>query len=182
MSDRGYVRQSVADGWLEMTEAGARFNESRTHRYTLWRRWDSSPVIAFIGLNPSTADEFQLDPTVTRCATRAKATGHGGIVMLNLFALRSTDPRGLKEVDDPVGSQNDIAIEAVVCDPGTRTVCVCWGTHGTYLNRHGWLMKRLHEWCPEKLVALSFTKHGYPGHPLYQSYETQFIPFGEWKR
>jgi hypothetical protein len=39
-------------------DKGAIFSPCRTWRYLLWRNWDLSlPACAFIGLNPSTADE-----------------------------------------------------------------------------------------------------------------------------
>lgn len=42
-----------------MTENnGAKFSEDRNYRYALWRIWDESkPMVMFIGLNPSTANE-----------------------------------------------------------------------------------------------------------------------------
>jgi hypothetical protein len=43
---------------------GATFSPDRAYRYKLWRTWDQSlPTLAFVMLNPSTADEEQLDPT-----------------------------------------------------------------------------------------------------------------------
>ena len=36
---------------------GATFSADRRYRYRLWRRWDGArPVVAFVMLNPSTAD------------------------------------------------------------------------------------------------------------------------------
>lgn len=46
-------------------------------------------------LNPSTADEAQNDPTVERCERRALRLGFGQLEVVNLFALRSTDPSAL---------------------------------------------------------------------------------------
>ena len=45
------------------------FSECRQYRYTLWREWDllNSNYAMFIGLNPSTADEWKDDPTIRRC-------------------------------------------------------------------------------------------------------------------
>lgn len=76
------------------------FSPCRTWRYTLERVWappegyrGAREVAAFIGLNPSTADEVKNDPTVTRCINYARRWGFHGMFMLNIFALRSTDPR-----------------------------------------------------------------------------------------
>ena len=83
-------------------------SEDRKYRYVLLREWDSQlPKIMFIGLNPSTADENQDDPTIRRCIAFAKSFDYGGFYMLNLFAYRSTSPSKLREVDDPIGEDND---------------------------------------------------------------------------
>jgi len=36
-----------------------------------------------IGLNPSTADENENDPTITRCINFAKSWGYGGVCVTN---------------------------------------------------------------------------------------------------
>jgi len=81
-----------------MTDADARFSPCSTWRYSLTRKWNALPLLGFIGLNPSTADETEDDPTIRRCIGFARDWGFGGIVMLNLFAYRSTDPRQLREL------------------------------------------------------------------------------------
>ena len=53
---------------------------------------------AFIGMNPSTADENADDPTVQGCMARARAWGFGAAVMLNAFAYRATDKTRLLEI------------------------------------------------------------------------------------
>ncbi|NBR07543.1 MAG: DUF1643 domain-containing protein, partial [Planctomycetes bacterium] len=55
------------------------FSNCRKYRYTLWRQWDfTNPSYAmFIGLNPSTADEVQNDPTVARCIDYSMRWGFG---------------------------------------------------------------------------------------------------------
>ena len=73
------------------------FSDCRKYRYALWRVWDESkPVAVFIGLNPSTADEVNDDPTVKRCVNFAQEWGYGGLCMANLFAFMATDPEVLK--------------------------------------------------------------------------------------
>lgn len=77
---------------MVLVESSARFSDCRRYRYTLTRRFADGPTVAFIGLNPSTADEHADDPTIRRCLGFAKRWGYGELVMLNLYALRSTDP------------------------------------------------------------------------------------------
>src|SRR5271157_168450 len=93
--------------------SGATFSLCRTWRYKLWRRWSAAvPMVTFIGLNPSTADEINDDPTVRRCLGFARRWGFGGMSMLNVFAYRSTNPRALRAATDPVGPRNGAALLA----------------------------------------------------------------------
>src|SRR5687768_16866498 len=106
---------------------GARFSACRTYRFELWRIWDEDgPKLNVIGLNPSTADENLDDPTIRRCIGFARDWGFGGLVMTNLFAYRSTDPKGLAAVDDPVGPNNDYHLEIAAC---SGTPLAAWGAH-----------------------------------------------------
>lgn len=148
--------------WIEGTPTGAVFSDCRVYRYTLWRRWGDGGLCSFVGLNPSTADESKNDNTVTRCITFARDWGFGGMVMLNLFGLRSTDPKGLKRVRDPVGLENDAALLAVA-ELSSQVVC-CWGNHGEYRGR-GFVVQRMLSRFP--LWHLGLTKRGCPKHPLY---------------
>jgi hypothetical protein len=58
-------------------------------------------------LNPSIADEQQLDPTLRCTRAFSAAWGYNGFIMTNLFGLVSTDPAGLYAVADPIGPEND---------------------------------------------------------------------------
>ena len=113
-----------------------------------------------MGLNPSTADETQDDPTIRRCQGFARDWGYGGLVMANLFAFRATDPAVMKQAADPVGPDNDehLLQLASTCP----LVVAAWGTHGQHLGRD----HQVRELTPN-LHCLRLTKEGYPGHPLY---------------
>lgn len=88
-------------------EKGAKISDCTKYRYSLWRIWDKEkPIFTFVGLNPSTADHVQDDPTITHCINFAKSWG-GGIYMANLFAYRATAPQEMMSQDDPIGSDND---------------------------------------------------------------------------
>src|ERR1051326_5628436 len=89
----------------------ALFSPCGLFRYRLWRHWTPGmPPLVFVMLNPSTADAEKNDPTVERCERRAKAGGFGGGEVVNLFALRSTDPKALYSAADPIGPENDKVI------------------------------------------------------------------------
>ena len=143
--------------------SSARFSPCRTWRYTLTRTWDlSRPGIAFVGLNPSTADEKENDPTIRRVIDFAKCWGYGEVVMLNLFAFLSTDPKGLHTAIDPVGPENDKWIKAVVTY--SQAVCVAWGAHcHPLIKSRGDLVL----WMIPAPRCLGTTKGGSPRHPLY---------------
>src|SRR5262245_8110763 len=93
--------------------AGAVFSDCQRYRYQLWRRWrEGGRRLVFIGLNPSTATHERDDPTVRRCIRFAKRDRFAAMVMLNIYAWRSTDPAKLLHTPDPVGPDNDATIFA----------------------------------------------------------------------
>ncbi|MCL5098512.1 MAG: DUF1643 domain-containing protein [Candidatus Omnitrophica bacterium] len=136
------------------------FSPCRQWRYELWRRWGSDPYCMFIGLNPSTADEVNDDPTVRRCIRFARQWGYGALCMTNIFAWRATDPADMKAVPDPVGPGNDAALKRGAA--GAGIVIAAWGNHGSHLGRDKEVLAML-----SNLHCLKHTKTGAPGHPLY---------------
>ena len=62
----------------------------------------------FIGLNPSTADGIDDDPTIRRCIRFAKDRGYGRLSVANLFAYRATRPADLRRTRHPIGKANKI--------------------------------------------------------------------------
>lgn len=127
------------------------------YRYSLTRAWDPAlPTITFVLLNPSTADEAQLDPTLRRCVGFAKREGYGGMVILNLYAFRTKSPKLMLAATDPVGPDNDRVLAAA-----SGTVVAGWGTNAdpARVTKALTLLPRLH--------ALAVTKDGHPQHPLY---------------
>ena len=125
----------------------------------------------FVGLNPSTADETQDDPTIRRCIAFAKAWGYGGVCMTNLFAYRATLPEVMKATSDPVGPDNDEYLRALAADAGV--VVAAWGANGTHKGRDAEVRKLLPE-----LHCLALTKDGHPGHPLYLRKTLTPFPMG----
>jgi hypothetical protein len=143
--------------------ATAIFDPTRVYRFRLSRVWDPElPRVNFLMLNPSTADAFVLDPTVRRCVAFAKAWGAGTLEVTNSFALRSTDPAGLKTVADPVGPGNDEAILAAA--KAADIVVVAWGVHA---KERGLFVRHLLREHQIKVMTLRLTKQGAPAHPLY---------------
>jgi hypothetical protein len=147
--------------------AWATFSPSKRFRYTLGRMWNpEKPRCAFIMLNPSTATEYTLDPTVTRCVGYAKAWGYGALEVGNLFALRSTDPKALYKAQDPVGPDNNVTLVEIA--RRADEVIAAWGAHGALASR-AIEVSQLLEDAGAALQCLGQTKAGEPLHPLYLS-------------
>lgn len=155
-------------------ESGAIFSKCEKYRYDLWRFWDfDKDYVAFILLNPSTADETVDDPTVAKCQRYARRWGYGGLHVLNVFPLRATDPKTLykKRIDAMACVDNaDKIIE--ICKHSGKIVCG-WGNHADKVFRiskssgKGEWTARLLTGRGFKLYALSENKNGSPQHPLY---------------
>lgn len=145
-------------------KSGAIFSPCWKYRYRLWRRWNFElPTMAFVMLNPSTADAEKDDNTIRRCIGFAKAEYYGGIEVVNLFAWRATKPADLWKAADPVGPDNDSHLRAVV---GTARMIVCaWGSNAARQpERAKHVRDLLHYYMP--LHYLQLTKDGIPCHPL----------------
>lgn len=144
------------------------YSDCERYRYSLTRVWDQGGTkVHFVMLNPSTATEVQNDPTVERCERRARALGHGGFRVTNIFAWRDTDPRKMRAATDPTGDANDAAIQngAVWADV---TICA-WGTHGEHRGRGAEVEQMLRN-SGAHLMHLGLSKAGHPKHPLYIAY------------
>ena len=78
------------------------------------------------------------------------------MVILNLYAFRTKDPKVMMAANDPVGPDNDRVLAEA-----TGTVIAGWGTNAepARVSRALALLPRLH--------ALGFTKDGHPRHALY---------------
>jgi len=158
---------------------GAVLSSDGVYRYRLWRRWDPSvPSMIFVMLNPSTADAEADDPTIRRCVGFARREHCGGIEVVNLFALRATDPVALHHHPDPEGPENAQAWRAAWDEHPGATVVAAWGAKSlrklpdrkasiyalTRIERRGW-------------QCLGKSKAGFPRHPLFVPGDQ---PFERW--
>lgn len=154
--------------------SGAEFSPDRLYRWRLWRIWDRDRApLVFVGLNPSTADDVKNDPTVTRCIRRAQSGGYGGLIMLNVFAWRATDPAEMLAAEDPIGSENDRAIAE---ESRGRDVVAAWGVDGSHRVRSAAVLRILNE-NAARVLCLGTTADGSPRHPLYVAYAKTFEEF-----
>ncbi len=148
-------------------DLGAEFSPYREYRYALWRWWDSEkPYAMFVGLNPSTADETEDDPTIRRCKRFAADWGYGGLVMTNLFAIRATNPKVMLAHSNPVGPENNGWIRGLGEKAGI--IVAAWGAHGGHMGRDRELLRRI-----DRVHHLGLTRAGNPKHPLYLRADTK---------
>ncbi len=153
----------------QQVESGAKFSECRRYRYALWRKWDTElhgELVTFIGLNPSMADETFDDQTISRCIRFAKDWGYGGLLMLNVFGFRATDPKIMQAAKDPIGPGNDTAFRSYL--PQAGMIVAAWGVHCPPDRE-----RQLCEAIGREIYCLGRTKDGRPKHPLYVKANTK---------
>ena len=154
---------------MEDEAGGLRF------RYWLHRDLavDGREGLVFVMLNPSTADADNDDPTVRRCMHFGRAWGFRELTVVNLFALRATNPYDLRRRGSAaVGERNDEVLHWMRRHPATSMVVAAWGNHGAHLNRDAAAMAII---GPAK--ALDVTKRGCPKHPLYMQRSARPVPY-----
>lgn len=142
------------------------------YRYVLTRKWDATrdPVV-FVMLNPSTADATVDDRTIGRCVWFAKREGFGGIVVVNLYAFRATNPRVMFAAPDPIGPDNDRIISERTRG---RTVIAAWSYHAK-AARTAQVAELLAD--AAAVFVLGLTKRGHPRHPLYVHSDAPLTPW-----
>lgn len=148
------------------------------YRYTLHRTLESplrwvKPCL-FIMLNPSTADAELDDPTIRRCISFAKREGCTELTVVNLFALRSTNPEYLLTAQDPVGPDNDQYIKEQVEKHQNGLIIAAWGSHKSISKRVSQVIPLLNN-----AYCLGTNKDGTPKHPLYLASLTPLIRYAE---
>lgn len=159
-------------------QGDANFSPCGKYRWTLDRIWapeERKPWIGWVMLNPSTADAMIDDPTIRRCIAFSQAWGFSGLTVMNLFALRATDPAEMLAAEDPVGPGHD---ERLADLPIACPVVVCaWGVHGAHRGRDAKVVRILRG-SGASLRCLGLTKDGHPRHPLYVNGSTPLQSFG----
>ena len=168
---------------MEVAKRTAHISPCGRYRYKLTREFlpfvlTESPLI-FCMLNPSTADADIDDPTIRRCMGFAKREHKSGIIVVNLYPLRATDPKKLKTHvylgADAADTVNCLSwADAMLSAP--EIVCA-WGNHAALDEVQRFMrMARVGE-KPTKLVCLGVNKNGSPKHPLYVKADAPLVPY-----
>ena len=98
-----------------------------------------------IGLNPSTANEYKLDPTSRNIKTIANNNDYDGWWLTNLYALRTPKPQLLPiKADIKMVKENIDFIKNIIKDKSFNTyeVLLCWGNN---IDRYDYLKKYARE-------------------------------------
>ena len=129
--------------------------------------------ILFVMLNPSVADHTQDDPTIRRCIGYAQRELCTELTVVNLFALRSTNPVGLSMYADPVGPENVRHVtEQWTLHARIGIIVVAWGAHPFALRSE--LRKQM---SGIGARCLGTTKAGEPRHPLMVRADEPLVPW-----
>lgn len=159
------------------TRSDAVLSEDGLYRYRLRRSWAppeaETRAVVWVMLNPSTADANIDDATISKCKAFARTWGRDGIIVVNLFAWRATDPRDLVAADlagKPIrGPENDryLAETFDLAREREWPVIAAWGAHKLAGPRGRVVARRAERDHGVTLQALKVTASGAPGHPLY---------------
>jgi hypothetical protein len=134
--------------------------------------------VVFICLNPSTADEYEDDQTLSCCINFSKKWENGSfgsLEVVNLFAIRATDPKVMKAAKNPEGIDND---EYILNAVKNADLIICaWGEHGSYRRRDREVLTLIKSLSRE-IHCLEVLKCNQPKHPSRAKKDlkpTQFI-------
>jgi hypothetical protein len=148
------------------------------YRYLLSRElhnlYSAAGPALFIMLNPSTADAELDDPTIRRCRSFAKSWDCSWIVVVNLYALRATNPTDLWMHADPIGPDNDMYLASMIREHETM-VCA-WGANARP-ERIATVSKMFGK--RNRPMCLGIIKNGAPRHPLYVRGDQPLIDWGK---
>lgn len=168
---------------------GAYISLCGKYRYYLTRDWlddllpNATPdelaqcvtsVLMVIGLNPSSADGEDDDPTMRRVIKFARGWGFTGLIMTNLFAFRSSEPEDMIVADDPIGPLNDLILTQTMREC-SQILCV-WGAHGHRFDRDQAVLAMTGD---RPVFCMGLNQDGSPRHPLYLKADT---PMQVWEK
>lgn len=152
------------------------------YRYRLERAWGDTErtpfergTVTWVMLNPSIASHSIDDPTLNRCLSFSRRAGMGRLLVVNLYALRSTDPATLTTHPDPVGPENLAHVSNALSE--AQLIVAAWGAHPMALRSTTRL--KLRNLAPPRAPVVCLGKAGQaqPRHPGRIAASTLFLPF-----
>lgn len=150
-------------------EMSAVISDCGRYRTVLRRVWNRDlPLLVVCMLNPSTADHRKNDPTILTLIHFAKLWGYGGLMVVNLFSLRTPSPAEMMAAPDAFGPDNGPMLASAMqyARDNGRRLLVAWGNHGDHEGRAEWFCSRALRVYGLTLICLGTTKGWKPKHPL----------------
>jgi hypothetical protein len=154
-------------------------NEDNTSRYLLGVE-GSNPIVCF-GINPSTAEPNDLDPTMRKVDSIASFNGYDSWIMLNVYPKRDTIFENLESIikDEEHNKNISVIVDAI----SKYEEIDIWVAFGNHIYDREYLIVCLKD-IYEKLsgikvrwFATGVNKCGAPKHPLYQKKNSKLISF-----
>jgi hypothetical protein len=149
------------------------------YRYRLERHGLSGAgAVAWIMVNPSTADATADDATIRKVVGFSERMGAGWAVVGNKFAYRATDVRELRTAQDPRGPENNAHLEAIMRE--APTVIAAWGPLAKlpkHLRNRWRTIRDMAGKAGVQLMCLGTAQDGQPLHPLMLAYDTPLVPW-----
>ena len=139
------------------------------YRYRLTRRFGLGRDLVFVMLNPSTADADKDDQTIRKCLGFADRMGYGGIVVVNLYALRSSEPAALWRAaeGEQEGPGNEEAWQSAIRN---ADVVLAWGAHARRFWHMADYVRTFADQNASRVIVLHRLADGTPAHPLMLPY------------
>ena len=139
------------------------------NRFLLGKRGKKNLICC--GVNPSTASPENLDPTMRKVEKIAENNGYDGYIMINLYPMRSTDPKKMHtHADEDIIIENIESIKSILSE-GNYEIWAAWGR---LIEEREYLKE-----CLERVAKVAntynckwitfgeLTKDDHPRHPLF---------------
>lgn len=144
---------------------------SKCQKYQYFRLYaineEAKNPLGIVGLNPSIIKNGK-NSTVSILSQIALREGYDSLIITNLYGYITPNPKDLKTIEDPVGSENDLWIQDMVktCD---KVLCI-WGNNAD--------KERVNKILPtikNKAYTIGLTKSGQPRHVLHTKKDAPLI-------
>lgn len=157
-------------------------SKCQKYRYRLDREIVSEPkkVMAFFGINPSTADASIDDNTLKRLKAIAAENGASALIVGNVFAYRTPNVKELKAIDDPIGFDNAKYLKGIINE--ADVLVPFWGSKNKLpakLRPHLAELLDLLMKSDKPIMALGLTTTNDPRHTQGVKSGTPLTPWSE---
>jgi hypothetical protein len=113
----------------EIAARGSQLSPCGAYRYSLTFGWvrarEQLQLLTVCIMHPSMTDGQYDDPVVNKCISLAMRNGYNGLRIVALYARRVAQAADLRTLADPIGPDNQEALETALAGPGAF-VCA-WG-------------------------------------------------------